>query len=193
MGRFSEACEQVQRALELDSSSFQTLWLKAQIYYRENNFEQAWDIGEKLIEEYASEPKLYHVYLLFGTSYSIRQQHDVAFALLHKAETLSMRSFDGAKELIGTFGSAYARAGRTEEAQNCLQKLENLSRETSVAYEFATVYANLGDFDRAFEYLQELVAKRDWRMVHLHAELDLFALHDDERFHRLLNDIGILK
>lgn len=190
-GRFSEACLQIQRALELDSSSFQTLWLKSQIYYREKNFEVAWDIGEKLIEEYGNEPKLYHVYLLFGTSYSIRQEHDVAFALLHKAETLSMRSFDGAKELIGTFGSAYARAGRIEDAKSCLKKLENLSRETDVAYEFATIYANLGEFDRAFEHLGKMVERRDWRMVHLLAELDLFALHDDQRFYDLLKTIGI--
>jgi DNA-binding winged helix-turn-helix (wHTH) protein/tetratricopeptide (TPR) repeat protein len=190
-GRFREAHEQVQRALELDSSSFQTLWLKAQIYYREKNFELAWDIGEKLIEEYKDEPKLYHVYLLYGASYSIRQQHDVAIALLRKAESLSMRSFDGAKELIGTFGSAFARAGKTEEAQSCLQKLEALARENDVSYEFATVCANLGEFDKAFEYLNQLVEKRDWRMVHLRAELDLFVLHDDARFQKLLRTIGI--
>jgi serine/threonine-protein kinase len=189
--RFREAREQIQRALELESSSFQTLWLKAQIYYREKNFELAWEIGEKLIEEHKDEPKLYHVYLLFGTSYSIRQEHDVAFALLRKAETLSMRSFDGAKELIGTFGAAYARAGKREDAENCLQKLENLSKENDVAYEFATVYANLGEFDKAFEYLNELVEKRDWRLVHLEAELDFFILHDDARFQKILQTVGI--
>lgn len=190
-GRFREAHEQIQRALELDSSSFQTIWLKAQIYYREKNFELAWKIGERLIEEYRDEPKLYHVYLLFGTSYSIRQQHDVAFALLRKAETLSMRAFDGAKELIGTYGSAYARAGKLEEAENCLQKLENLAKDTDVAYEFATVYANLGNFDKAFEYLNRLVENRDWRMVHLQAELDFFILHDDARFQKILETVGI--
>ncbi|HEY0427722.1 MAG TPA: winged helix-turn-helix domain-containing protein [Pyrinomonadaceae bacterium] len=190
-GRFREAHEQIQRALELDSSSFQTLWLKAQIYYREKNFELAWDIGEKLIEEYKDEPKLYHVYLLFGTSYSMRQQHDVALALLRKAETLSMRSFDGAKELIGTFGAAFARAGNTEEAENCLQKLENLAKENDVAYEFATIYANLGEFDKAFEYLNQLIEKRDWRLIHLKAELDFFVLQDDERFRHILKTVGI--
>jgi tetratricopeptide (TPR) repeat protein len=189
--RFREAHEQIRRALELDSSSFQTLWLKAQIYYREKNFELAWKTGEKLIEEYRDEPKLYHVYLLFGTSYSIRHDHDVAFALLRKAETLSMRSFDGAKELIGSFGAAFARAGKREEAESCLQKLENLSMENDVAYEFATVYANLGDFDKAFEYLNQLVEKRDWRLVHLKAELDFFILHDDARFQKLLETVGI--
>jgi DNA-binding winged helix-turn-helix (wHTH) protein/tetratricopeptide (TPR) repeat protein len=191
-GNFREAHEQIQRALELDSSSFQTLWLKAQIYYREKNFELAWDIGEKLIEEYKDEPKLYHVYLLFGTSYSIRQQHDVAFVLLRKAETLSMRSFDGAKELIGSFGSAYARAGKTAEAESCLQKLEALGKDNDVAYEFSTIYANLGEFDKAFEYLNQLVERRDWRLVHLQAELDLFVLHDDDRFQQLLRTIGIV-
>jgi DNA-binding winged helix-turn-helix (wHTH) protein/Flp pilus assembly protein TadD len=190
-GNFAEALEQAQRALELDSSSFQTLWLKAQIFYRANNFEAAWQITEKLIEDHRSEPKLYHVYLLFGTSHSIRHEHDRAFELLRKAEALSMRSFDGAKELIGTFGSAAARAGRAEEAENCLQKLENLAADTDVAYELATVYANLGKFDQAFEYLNALVEKRDWRMVHLKAELDFFILHDDARFRQLLETVGI--
>ena len=190
-GNFREAREQIQRALELDSSSFQTLWLKAQIFYREENFESAWEIGERLIEEYKNEPKLYHVYLLFGTSYSIRGQHDVAFALLRKAEMLSMRSFDGAKELIGTFGAAYARAGNLEEAILCLQKLENLALENDVGYEFATIYANLGEFDKALDYLTQLVEKRDWRMVHLQAELDFFVLHEDANFRQLLQTVGI--
>jgi serine/threonine-protein kinase len=190
-GRFREAHQQIQRALEIDSSSFQTLWLKAQIYYREKNFELAWDIGEKLIEEYKEEPKLYHVYLLFGASYSIRQQHDVAIALLRKAEALSLRSFDGAKELIGTFGAAFARAGNTVEAKNCLRRLEALAADYDVSYEFATVYANLGKFEKAFEHLDLLVEKRDWRMVHLQAELDLFVLHDDSRFQKLLRTVGI--
>ncbi len=191
-GDFSKAHEQIQRALELDSSSFQTLWLKAQIYYREKKFESAWEIAEWLIEEYKDEPKLYHVYLLFGASYSIRGQHDVAFALLRKAESLSMRTFDGAKELIGTFGASYARAENTKEAENCLQKLENLSKENDVAYEFATIYANLGEFDKGFEYLTKLVENRDWRLVHLKAELDFFILHDDPRFQEILNTIGII-
>lgn len=191
-GRFSEAHEQIQRALELDPSSFQTIWLKAQIFYREKNFELAWDIGEKLIEEFREEPKLYHVYLLFGTSYSIRRDHDVAFALLRKAETLSMRSFDGAKELIGTFGAAYARAGKLEEAHDCLRKLENLAKENDVLYEFATIYANLGEFDKAFEYLAQLIGKRDWRLVHLLAEMDLFVLHNEPRFTNILETVGIV-
>lgn len=190
-GNFTDAFEHVQRAVELDSSSFQTLWLKAQIFYRAGNFESAWQISEKLIEEYRDEPKLYHVYLLFGTSLSLRQEHERAFELLRKAESLSMRSFDGAKELIGTFGSAAARAGKTVEAQNCLQKLENLAAENDVDYELATVHANLGKFDKAFEYLTKLVEKRDWRMVHLKAELDFFILHDDARFQQLLQAIGI--
>ena len=190
-GNFTEAFEQIQRALELDSSSFQTLWLKAQIFYRANNFEAAWQITEKLIEEYRNEPKLYHVFLLFGTSHSIRHEPQRAFELLRKAEALSMRSFDGAKELIGTFGAAFARAGNAEEAQNCLQKLANLAAETDVTYELATIYANLGKFEPAFDYLTELVAKRDWRMVHLKAELDFFVLHDDARFQRLLETVGI--
>jgi hypothetical protein len=37
------------------------------------------------------------------------------------------------------------------------------------------VYVNLGEFDKAFGYLDQLVEKRDWRMVHLRAELDLFC------------------
>jgi DNA-binding winged helix-turn-helix (wHTH) protein/tetratricopeptide (TPR) repeat protein len=190
-GRFREAREEVQRAIELDSSSFQTIWLKAQIHYREKDFEPAWQISEKLIEDYANEPKLYHVYLLFGTSHSIRHEHDRAFELLRKAEALSMRSFDGAKELLGTFGAAAARAGKSEEAQSCLQKLENLAADSDVAYEFATVHANLGEFDKAFEYLNRLVENRDWRLVHLKAEMDFFVLHDDARFRQLLETVGI--
>lgn len=190
-GRFKEAREQIQRALELDSSSFQSLFLKVQIHYREQNFELAWKITEDLIETYSEVPKLYHVFLLLGTSYSIRGKHDEAFEILRKAETFSLRSFDGAKELIGTFGAAHARANQIEETEKCLEKLKILGMENDVDYEFSAIYANLGDFDKAFEYLDKLVERKDWRLVHLKAELDFLALHDDERFKKLLNIIGL--
>jgi DNA-binding winged helix-turn-helix (wHTH) protein/Flp pilus assembly protein TadD len=193
IGRFTEANEQVQRALELDSSSFQNLFLKAQVCYRQRNFELAWQITERIIAEFPDEPKIYHVYLLLGTSYSIRKMTDEAFEALQKAERLSLRSFDGAKELVGTFGAHFARSENLEEAQKCLDRLRNLSSENDVNYEFAAVYANLGEFDNAFQHLNILVEKRDWRLVHVKAELDFFALHDDERFRRILQKIGIEK
>jgi DNA-binding winged helix-turn-helix (wHTH) protein/Flp pilus assembly protein TadD len=193
MGRFAEADEFVQRALELDSSSFPNLFLKAQICYRQNNFELAWQITEKLIDEYPKEPKLYHVFLLLGTSYSLRRMHDEALKTLQKAERFSLRSRDGAKELLGTFGAFYARQGSIEEAEECLKKLENLSEENDVTYELAAVYANLGRFDEAFRMLETMVEKRNWQLVHLKAELDFFVLHNDRRFSDLLHAVGIEK
>jgi DNA-binding winged helix-turn-helix (wHTH) protein/tetratricopeptide (TPR) repeat protein len=191
MGRFDEANEQVQRALELDSSSFQNLFLKAQVCYRQQNFELAWQITERIIAEFSDEPKLYHVYLLLGTSCSIRQMNDEAITALKKAERLSLRSFDGAKELIGTFGAHYARSGDREEALKCLERLENLSKENNVTYELAAINANLGNFDEAFANLNKLVDEHDWRLVHLKAEMDYFILHDDARFQELLRKIGL--
>ncbi len=193
LGRFAEADEQVKRALELDSSSFQNLFLKAQVCYRQRNFELAWQISEKIIADFPDEPKTYHVYLLLGTSYSIRKKHREALETLQKAERLSLRSFDGAKELIGTFGAFYARSGNTAESHKCLEKLENPTWENDVNYELAAGHANLGEFDKAFEYLEILVEKRDWRLVHIKAEMDFFILHDDARFGKILRQIGIKK
>lgn len=190
-GDFQAAHEQIQIALQLDSASFQTRWLEAQIFYRARDFERAWALSEKLIADSRDEAKLYHIYLLMGTSLSFRQQTAEAFAALERAESLSMRSVDGAKELLAAFTSAEARAGNFEQAHKHLRKLENLAAENDVAYELATVHANLGNFDEAFDLLFQLAEKRDWRLVHLKAELDFSLIQDDPRFDKLLQIVGL--
>jgi DNA-binding winged helix-turn-helix (wHTH) protein/Flp pilus assembly protein TadD len=190
-GRAREAHEQIERALEIDDSMFQTHWLKGQFFYRERNFQAAWELSEQLMQDFPNEPKLYHLYLLLGASRSQNQQHEEAFAALKKAESLSLSSFDGTKELISGFGSAYARAGEMEKAGNCLEKLQQLEKENDVSYEIAALYANLGEFDKAFEILFQLAERRDWRLVHLKAELEFSILQDDSRFQDLLTRVNL--
>ncbi len=59
-------------------------------------------------------------------------------------------------------GYGYARAGRDEAANTVLEQLAPTPRDTDIgATHIARIYAGLGEFDRAFELLDDALAARE--------------------------------
>lgn len=88
---------------------------------------------------------------------------------------------------------AYSAVGKKVEAQKILRDLERKAKQNSASpYNMATIYAGLGESDKAFAFLEEAYAKRSigfpsW----LESDLTLDSLHSDPRFHDLLRRIGL--
>ncbi len=55
----------------------------------------------------------------------------------------------------------------------------------------ATVYAGLGDADRAFDELKRALSARDVRLIQLKVMPEFEALRADPRFKALLKEIGL--
>jgi tetratricopeptide (TPR) repeat protein len=92
------------------------------------------------------------------------------------------------RPILGHLGNAYARAGMTTEARNCLRELkEGLNKDTSVGtYEVAMIYAGLGEKDQAFKWLDTAYERRDKGMTFLKVDATLDPLRSDPRFQALL-------
>jgi len=87
----------------------------------------------------------------------------------------------------GTLGYVLARAGQVDEARTILASLLEQWRRTNVgAFEIATVYAGLGDNDRAFDWLDKSL---DDRSVDLDNLPLLDALRRDRRFDGFLQRV----
>ena len=91
--------------------------------------------------------------------------------------------------VLGHMGNAYARAGMTAEARNCLRELkEELKKDNRVGtYEVALIYAGLGEKDQAFKWLAKAYEKRDKGMTYLKVDPPLDSLHSDPHFQALLH------
>jgi len=91
-------------------------------------------------------------------------------------------------------GYGYAISGNTEEGEKALVLLENLSSKQVISlYHFATIYAGLGDSEKALEFLQRCVEHRDWELRSLKVHPFWDKLRDDPRFSELVKKVGLDK
>jgi len=83
---------------------------------------------------------------------------------------------------------AYAAIGKKAEAQKILHESLRQSENSYVSpYMIATIYAGLGEKDRAFEYLEKAYQERSSDLPYaLKADLRMDSLRSDPRFHDLM-------
>ena len=82
--------------------------------------------------------------------------------------------------------------GKRAEAEKILRDLERKSKDAHVSpYTMATLYAGLGDKDRAFEFLDKAYSERSFEITSLQADLRLDNLRPDARFQHLLGRMGL--
>jgi TolB-like protein/Flp pilus assembly protein TadD len=104
--------------------------------------------------------------------------------------------------LLTSLASAYARAGKRADANRVLRRLGEIwdRQRTAPAwhaagspyvcpYEVAGVYAQLGDKDRAFEWLDKAYRNRSC-LYWLRQDPRFDSIHSDARFHQLLGKIN---
>jgi TolB-like protein/DNA-binding winged helix-turn-helix (wHTH) protein/Flp pilus assembly protein TadD len=100
---------------------------------------------------------------------------------------------DGDRGPKVSLAHAYIAVGRRAEGENILRSLERESKSASLSpYITATIYAGLGQKDRAFEFLEKAYSDRaldvSW---YLKADPRIDSLRSDPRFERLLRRVGL--
>jgi len=112
-----------------------------------------------------------------------------AIAEYQKAVDLSNGNFDA----VASLGHAYAVVGNRVEAKKILRGLEEKSKKRQVSpYLAATIYAGLGNKQRAFELLDEAYRDKSldvaWVMK---PDPRIDNLRSDARFQNLLRRVGL--
>jgi hypothetical protein len=87
-------------------------------------------------------------------------------------------------------GYAYARAGKSAEARALLSELKEQQRYVSW-YDFAVIYAGLGEKDQAFAALKKAYELRDIRLTIMKVSPVWDPLRSDPRFQDLLRRISL--
>lgn len=128
-----------------------------------------------------------HFYL--GVGYERTGKLQEAISEYQKAMEIS----DGSQGLAVALAHAYSAAGRKAAAEKILRDLEHKSKQTSVSpYTMATIYAGLGEKDKAFDFLEKAYAEKSLDFpLPLQSDLLLDSLHSDPRFQNLLRRIGL--
>jgi TolB-like protein/DNA-binding winged helix-turn-helix (wHTH) protein/Tfp pilus assembly protein PilF len=103
-----------------------------------------------------------------------------------------MKMWDGPNAAVA-LAHAYSAAGRKAEANKILRDLQRKSEGTSVPpYTMATIYAGLGENDKAFEFLEKACSEKSLDItLFLQTDFAVDSLRSDPRFQSLLRRIGL--
>jgi len=185
VGRADEALAESAEAQQLDPLSIWTQITAGNVFYFTRHYDKAIEECQKAQQ---LDPNLVGAYDCLGTSYAAKGNYEQAIADSQKASSLSNN--DPAR-LVG-LGRAYALAGRKADAVKVLKQLQEISSRAYVPpYFFATIYADLGERDRAFDWLDKALRGRDTYLTYLKVDGAIDSLRSDPRFRQLLVRLGL--
>jgi TolB-like protein/Flp pilus assembly protein TadD len=181
VGRHEESVREARLALELDPLSVGLrVSLVSRLFYA-RDFDGAIDEALNVLE---LEPDHVNALFFLGGSYTLNGQHEEGLVALQRGTELDP---DNPFRVTG-LAWAYARAGQRDEA---LKALEQVEEQGPMLKEFAIVYGELGDLDRAFEYLDRAYAEDPGSLTFLRADPTADSLKDDPRFAELMRKLGL--
>jgi TolB-like protein/Tfp pilus assembly protein PilF len=186
LGRHEEALAEIKRAQQLDPLSLIINEAHGEVLLHAGQDDLAIEQLRKTLE---MDPNFAFARFVLGWAYVRKGAFADAIPEFQRATTLS-------PEITwnkGGLGHAYARAGRSAEARKLLSELKEHSRRRYVSWwDFAAIYAGLGEKDQAFTCLEKAYEQRDPRLVQwVNVSPSLDPLRSDPRFADLLRRIGL--
>jgi len=183
MGRRAEALAEVEKSKQVDPSA---TGIELAVYFQLRDWERVVETG---VREAASDPNEWTVHANLGAGYEGTGKLPEAIAEYQKAIELS----NGNVDAIASLGHAYAVVGNRVEAEKILRELEQkVMKAQASPYLPATIYAGLGNKDRAFELLEEAYRDKSLDVAWiLKPDPRTDNLRSDPRFQNLLRRVGL--
>ncbi len=182
MGRFDESIAEAKRALQLDPLSYLYEGTLAYIYSYTRQYNQAIAQYQRLAE---LEPEKSGPYLHLARTYEQMGRYEDAVKARQKALTISGVS----PEEVESLARAYSESGPKGYWMCRLEKLK--SQDEQDPYITARIYAQLGDKEQAFAWLEKAYEKHSPGIYKLKVEPLLDPLRNDLRFGDLLSRMNI--
>jgi TolB-like protein/Tfp pilus assembly protein PilF len=180
-GRIAEAQAETAKVRELDPIRSEPLHDEAVVNYHLRDYKILTEVCRSYTAAYPTS-WTGHYWLGVGLEGSGRPTE--AIPEYQRAVELSA----GDSDPIASLAHAYAATGKRAEAEKILRQFLRQSETTFVSpYMIATVYAGLGNKDKAFEYLEKAYQIRSTDLPYfLRADLRLDTLRSDPRFQDLM-------
>jgi len=182
--RFDEAIAEAKRTEELEPLSFVASSHLGWIYYLSGQNDKAIEQCRKILE---LDPSSFPARRYLGLAYEAKGMYTEAIAEFQTGVKLS-----GSPLMLALLGHAYAAAGRTAEARQVLNDLQQLQGERYVSpYTVAAIYAGLGDQEQVFKWLEKAVEGRDIWLMNLKVDPVFAKLRSNRKFADLLARIRL--
>lgn len=178
MGRHQEALAAVHRAVELDPLSPLYLSDEGRILYRERDYRKSIAQYERALE---LDPGYLPALSRISEAYEQLGNYREALARAQKYQQVS----GNARVALGLKARIYGRTGKRRQAEETLRALKKNGLQGRDEYFYASIYAAMGDRDRAFAELERMVESRS-AMSFVLADPQLDPLRSDPRFQQIL-------
>lgn len=184
MGRRAEALAEIKQIDQLDYG-FSAAHTETGVYYALQDFPNLIEASKRGLLLDPNDGDHHHS---LGIGYEGTGRLEEAISEYQKAIALSGDS--GSRVALA---HAYSAAGKKAEADKILRDLERKLKETSTSpYTMATIYAGLGEKDKAFEFLEKACSEKSFEILSLRSDLLLDGLRPDPRFQNLVHRIGLV-
>ncbi len=187
--RVDEAYNEIQLALEHDPHSFSAHRFALIFYLFTRRYDRAMDQARVILDLY---PENFEAHYFLGWIYKDKSMFDDAITEYRQALTLAGSSTTDSLRAIAGIARVYALSGETERAQTLIDGLAENSRKGLITpYIVAKVYSALGEYDRAFEWLERAYIDRSpyLNMIKIDPEID--NVREDPRFKTLIRKMGL--
>jgi DNA-binding winged helix-turn-helix (wHTH) protein/TolB-like protein len=156
----------------------------AQFYFFVRGYERALDVTRRKLDLYPNNPAPHE---LLGEIYEAQQRYAEALPEIQKAVSLSNGNVG-----LGSLGHLYAVMGRRGDARSALQKLLSQAKVAYISpYQFALIYAGLGEKDKAIESLERAHAERSLSPAPFRFDPRLDNLRTEPRFRDSARSAGL--
>ena len=185
VGRRSEALAEIAKIDQLDYG-FSSAAAESNSYYALRDYPALIEAsGRGLLLD----PKDSRQHYFLGLGYEGTGELQQAISEFQKAVQFS----DGSLGPAVALAHAYTAAGKKAEAEKILRDLERKAKHTSASpYTMATIYAGLGENDKAFDLLEKAYSEKSLDFtLPLQSDLLLDRLRPDPRFQIMLRRIGL--
>jgi tetratricopeptide (TPR) repeat protein len=182
MGRSDEAFAEVEKSKQVDPAT----GVELGVYFQLRDWNRLVETG---LRETSANPTEWTAHAELGVGFEGTGKLPEAIAEYQKAVDLSNGDFDA----VASLGHAYAVVGNKVAAEKILRRLEQEAKVGHASpYLVATIYAGLGNKDKAFELLEESYREKSFDIAwNLKSDLRIDNLRSDRRFHNLLSRAGL--
>jgi serine/threonine-protein kinase len=185
-GRFDQAMSEIHTALALDPLSVGVNGQFGELLVLMRRYDDAILARRQFI---ATGAAIDRTYLQLAEALALKGDYDAALSELEKASPSGGERI----QLLAEKGYAYGAAGRQDDARAVIDQLLALQRQRAdgSAGALATVYAALGDRDRAFAWLDQARQSYDPVITRIKVDPRFDKLRSDARFAKLLATVGL--
>lgn len=187
--RSAESVAEARKAVEVDPLSIPANNILGDVLQAAGRCDQALEVDKKTLELEPNSPHLYMVYARMASCYSATGKEKESLAAEVQARANEGASPNEIGLLLELYAGSKRKALLQEELQAALARWNKDHWHTD-AFTVADAYANLGQMDKAFAWLDKCIELRSTELVWIYIRDNPFQ--HDPRFAEVKRKMGIL-